>query len=75
MTKAQIIQTIGNDTLSAKGIAFYAGVDGPHEVLIRIQDACWELCNEGVLVPWDFRDRKHGCLFFQKATPTIVALV
>jgi len=71
MTNAQILQTISNDTLSAKGIAFYAGVDAPSEVLIRIQDACWELCDQGVLVAWDLRDRKHGGLFFQKATPPI----
>ena len=65
MNAENIIKALSNkNALSAKGIAHACKVDADAAELIRIQDACWELCNQGVLVAIDRRDQKNGGLFF-----------
>ncbi len=55
-------------SVSAIGIAHYAEIDAPSEVLRDITDECWELVNEGVLIPVDRRGERHGGLFFRIAS-------
>ena len=69
MEKQEILNIIKNrkTALSAKGIAEITNTDADSSELRNIEQSCWEMEEDGILIAYDRREENQGLFFGQKA--------